>query len=512
MQVFPLNNGGEDRNNQKMFIARNILGHRFHKDQNMMEYLIEFLLIFTSEKNNDKNDGKMKFHDSDDKKLQYTFDPKMGLRRFIFYDKTNKKDSVKLDENAYNELMDILAQRMDSIESKKKEEYLAGIQDLFHGYACVVKNRYWGAQALLPICPEFVLCESNPSTNARLELQNKIENINSDTDEKTISKLCIDIEKKFDCNRHNYLARGGEIYYLHLLQGLKGHSDKKELLEKLLTNMLTDGTKKISNMARFIQNTWLEEKEIDPKTLAVTLSMGYIPIDAYVKCEENSINELINYLSNNIHPVMRVEILAQGIMLQVMRMMTYAISERLHKKNEPWIIDMCATDNDVVKKISENSFRRIEEDFLSAISLEADALYENKPLAKDINDAKDRSITIFRGKGKEIGVVIPFTGASERFSLSEDIIRFLILSCLAPGEKLTFDMFLERLYQHYNMVIGPIQYRKLVELNIGLEANYINNFTNNMDAFSTFLKNAGFLRELSDATSIVYNPYSKVEV
>lgn len=38
---------------------------------------------------------------------------------------------------------------------------------MFHGYAAVVRNRFWGAQTLLPICPEFVLCGVDPTEKNR---------------------------------------------------------------------------------------------------------------------------------------------------------------------------------------------------------------------------------------------------------------------------------------------------------------------------------------------------------
>ena len=45
-----------------------------------------------------------------------------------------------------------------------------------------------------------------------------------------------------------------------------------------------------------------------------------------------------------------------------------------------------------------------------------------------------------------------------------------------------------------------------------LKENLTNSFNENVIAFSSFLKATGFLRELSDATSIVINPYTRVSV
>ena len=79
---------------------------------------------------------------------------------------------------------------------------------------------------------------------------------------------------------------------------------------------------------------------------------------------------------------------------------------------------------------------------------------------------------------------------------------------LKPGEKMTFDMFLSKLYYRYRIVIGPAEYKKMVKT-----GNYslANSFMENKVAFQEFLKATGFLHELSDATSIVVNPYDEVK-
>ena len=64
--------------------------------------------------------------------------------------------------------------------------------------------------------------------------------------------------------------------------------------------------------------------------------------------------------------------------------------------------------------------------------------------------------------------------------------------------------------KHYNIIIGPEEYRKYIDSASKLEASLTNSFAENQDAFQAFLKATGFLRELSDATSIVVNPYSNV--
>ena len=118
---------------------------------------------------------------------------------------------------------------------------------------------------------------------------------------------------------------------------------------------------------------------------------------------------------------------------------------------------------------------------------------------------------MFKGRGKELQCVIPSRGPYERFSLSEDIIRFLTLSIVPPGGKLDMDAFLAELYRRYRLVIGPKEYAECARRS-GLDAELTAAFQHNRDAFQDFLKAVGFLRDLSDATSIVANPYERVNL
>ena len=63
----------------------------------------------------------------------------------------------------------------------------------------------------------------------------------------------------------------------------------------------------------------------------------------------------------------------------------------------------------------------------------------------------------------------------------------------------------------YRIIIGPTQYKKLSGDDYILDAALANSFSANVEAFQDFLKATGFLKELSDATSIVVNPYEELK-
>ena len=488
-----------DRMKDKKIVASALFGNRFKSDQTLYEYLIEFLLVFTSAKNSDLQQGKMMFHNTTiEKNLSYWVEPRMALRRFIFYDKSRKKGTIKADEEAYQKMITILNSKMEGISDEKKKEYIESIQDLFHGYAVVIKKRFWGAQALLPICPEFMMCGCDPSEQKRRD------SVKWDSDP-------ITVDTKFSFDKRNFLARGGEIYYLHILQGLEENADKRAVLEFLLNDLVKVQCKKISKMASFVQESWEQEMGFEKSELCQQMRLSFIPENAYKECENYSIDELINFLSCKIHPINRMEILAKGIMLQIMRMMAWRVSNYLGIKKRKWIIDMKGNSKDIIKKIAAESYSNIEADFMTALNKIARALdIKEENLITAVQKAKKDSLDIFRAKGKEIQCIIPNKGAFERFTLSEDVIRFLVLALIAPQEKVTFNMFLDRLYIHYGIVIGPNEYRKSLDEDYLLDISLTSSFAENESAFQNFLKETGFLRELSDATSIVVNPYMNI--
>lgn len=500
MNTFPKGmNDDYQRMEKGKIISSMLFGNRFKADQTLYEYLIEFLLVYSSAKDSDLETGKMQFHDVlIERKLSYWVEPRMALRRFIFYDKARKNGAIKADEKAYQEMIKILKNKMDGMSEDEKTEYIESIQDLFHGYAVVIKKRFWGAQALLPICPEFMLCGCDPTEKKRRDY------VDWDNDPETVDTL-------FSFDKRNFLARGGELYYLHLLQGLQDNPEKKKVLETLLNDLIGVQCEKISKMASFVQNSWEEEMHFDKSELAQQLRLSYIPENAYLECESASIDELINYLSCKMHPINRMEILAKGVMLQIMRMMASRVANYLGVEKRKWIIDMKAASNDTVKKIAADSYSNLESDFMTALNKMArEAQCSEEEMMMQVQKAKKDSLDIFRAKGKEMQCIIPSKGAFERFSLSEDIIRFLVLSLIVPEEKMTLNMFLEKLYDHYGMVIGPNEYRKSLEGDAAIDISLASSFAENETAFQNFLKETGFLRELSDATSIVTNPYASI--
>lgn len=478
-----------------------IYGNRFHADQTLVEYLIEFLLVFCSAKNKD-GEGKLQFHDPDCKdELKYWVEPRIGLKRFIFLDKNKKNDAAAIDKMAYQELMSALSNKIEDADEEEKIEFLESLQDLFHGYAVVLRKRTWCAQAMLPICPEVVFCEAMPKRKERAAIV--WADAKNDPSQKS------NIDDLFDFDKRNFLARGGELYYLHILQGLQNNPQKKSDLESLLKTLLLKQGKKMSEIASFIQTTWEETMDYEHSPNH-ELRLAYIPEAAYKDVAGDSVDELINFLSCKMHSIKKIELLAKGVMLQVLRMLSVATTNYLGENRECWVIDMKGMTEKIVKKIASSCFHKVEDSFVTALGQQSIQISSSdiEQRMQEVRKARRHSLDIFRSKGKELQCIIPTSGPYERISLPEDSIRFLVLAIIKPGEKMTLDMFLEALYKRYRIVIGPMEYKKMAAEQ---DNSLANSFVENKLAFQDFLKATGFLHELSDATSIVVNPYEDIE-
>lgn len=504
-KYFP--DGAELTGRSKTLLAE-MYGNRFKVDQTLYEYLIEFLLVFCSSKNvaDESSDGKFRFHDLDsEKELEYRVEPRMGLKRFIFFDKEKKSENIEIDKNAYERLKDILINSFEDMEEENADRCIEGLQDLFHGYAVVIKKRSWCAQVMLPICPEVVFCEAMPETRERRKLSVEILN---DTEIEERKK----VDAGFVFNKRNFLARGGEIYYLHILQGMQADSMKKQKLERLLSYLLCIQGKKVSTVASFIQNAWEQDMGFSGE-LTENFRLSCIPKNAYVDIAGFTVEEMINFLSCDMQQIKKIELMAKGVMLQIMRMLFKRTVNYVGDEEATWIVDMGGTSANIIKKIAARGFKRIEEDFAAAlnnISYEWKSDIDERTRVDKVREARRNSLDIFRAKGKELQCIIPVSGPYERFTLSEDCVRFLVLALIKPREKMTYDMFLHKLYESYRIVIGPMEYQRIYksENDVSLTSPFIEN----SNAFQSFLKATGFLRELSDATSIVENPYESVKL
>ena len=493
---------------RKKYPLQSILfGHRIQPSQTKYEYLIEFFQVAIADKAKEKggqvfsSNSIFPIEEAPDGSFVYMPKVRIGLKRFIFFPRSKIDGKAKVDDDAYRACVKVIEDHMSGGSSIEKQNSITVIQNLLRGFSAVNQSRSWFDQNVLPICPEVVLPEGMgvKSWRQKLSFSTAVDNT--------------DLDGKFDYHKYTYMCRGGEVYFLHLMNALTQQPEKKAMLEYRLKKLITSFPQ-FSSLCNFVQGSW---ESYYPSARALNTDqpevkeLGAIP-QTFEKRNRYTLSELENFLNSKAHPFEKMEMLANGMILQIMRMMYLAASTE--GESNCWVVDVNCSgfENPEVKKLAISAFKHNEEVISTYLywgfEKYKDLLSETNE-QKIIKDAANDSYRLFRKLGKMIGVVIPNTGKGMRFSISEDIIKFLVLSIIPPKHMLTLDTFINELYEHFGMIIGPEQYKVEMVRGSVAEVGDFSFLEANVDAFAQKLKDCGFLRDLSDATSIVENPYEE---
>ena len=246
-EIFPnieLNNNIKQENLQIQ-----LYGKRIRTDQTVPEYLLEFLLTFIGEYRCE--DGKIstgfdKFRI--DAQTKYTVNPNIAFKRFVFFENSKLENRYDVDRDAYEELKDLLKVRIKS-STHSENDILDIVQELFYGFSAVTKNRGWFAQSLMPICREVMFPEAMGKSTTRKGM-NYTDSVKMNNQNKKIL-----VDSNFEFKEYNFMARGGEVYYLHLMQYLVNDCEMKYRLQKKLFELI-DSYPEIRILSEWINNTW----------------------------------------------------------------------------------------------------------------------------------------------------------------------------------------------------------------------------------------------------------------
>lgn len=525
LEIFPdklvfSKDDGDQVQNQNLQIQ--VYGRRITKDQTLYEYLIEFLLLFIGEHNGKSGLEKIENYDS---RLRYKYNSNIALKRFIFLESSKKENRFKIDEDANELLCEELKKNIEAY-GIKEDDVITILRELYGGFTAFSGDRGWFAKALLPICKETIFPEAMGKSNIRSEI-----------DLFDGQFINIDVDKKFEFNEHNFMARGGEVYFLHVLQGLKeirdlkGKEEEQRLKNELniKVEQLINSFPQLSLISGWIQGSWeniLERnlgQDYKENVGKINSSCKWISCD-YRKRSKFTVQELNNILSVDINEFEKFEIISLGIVMQILRMMTEAASIVATDRsfNHPiWMTHVNSSNDDKkVKKISSDAYKDIEEFMIIAVAkmlenieeIKKNKFRKKKDLSQTslLNEAYNDSHKLLRKLGKDIGLIVPIKGDNMRFALNDNIVKFLVLSHVEPDKKITLDSFLRKIYDSFGLVIGPKEYDEhLRKIGKSIDTSFLQY---NLEEFQQLLRKNGFLRELSDATSIVVNPYGKIEV
>jgi len=480
-------------------LQSHLFGHRLKPGQTKYEYLIEFLQVAISPKENSRTLKPYECMFPIERNgiqdiLTYFPESRMGLKRFIFFPKSKLDGKAAIDKAAYEECAKVLENHVEGGTESSQKSSIAVIRNLLDGFSAVNQNRSWFAQNMLPICPEVILPEGMGVKSWRKGMEFQIGDPN--------------VDYKFDFHKYTYMCRGGEIYYLHLLNAVNEYPQYATNIESQLKNMI-ESFPQFTYLCNYVQHSWNEHMFVTPEERKFSKDLGAIPC-SFSKRNEYTLSELNNFLSSKSHPFEKMEILANGIIIQMLRMMYVAATTET--ESNCWIIDVNWKGyvNSEIKKTATIGFKHNEEVLCKYLYRGLEGLRDELAISDDqkaIQDAADDSYRLFRKLGKTIGIIIPASGSGMRFSLSEDVIKFLVLAIIPAQNMITLDEFVELLYTHFGMVIGPNQYRAEMEKGSAKAIGDLSFFELNKTAFAQKLKECGFLRDLSDAISIVENPY-----
>lgn len=509
MERFPNSTNSKSDNNA----AIKLFGRRFYKDQTPVEYLAEFLLVFASSK---VVDGSNKYQfpqiASGTTDIKYWPHDRLPLKFFSFFASSKLETRYEVHSDEFRSAIKAMKSQINAGSEQKCDLTVRLLQSLFSGFVGVAKNRTWATQAFLPASDCLLAREIDWRHTQAIK--------NKPTD--WVSTL-----QYFDSNTHNFMARGGELIYLQLLNlfshfnsqeiaAIKSNKSYKHLTDDLhwkdeietnLKEMLSKVENHIGGLASFIEECWKDFRltpEIKPS------SLGWVPKDTATEAYLLA-SEIGNIASSSHGSLQKVEFLQNLCCLHVLRTLCCR-ARRLGAddgetdgfiSNYTWIV--CARDSETAgegRKLAIEGYQKIEQMLYRVLRIP-----QFKSASANFTPAQgdDHVYKLFRKLGKEIGLLSPKTGKSIRFVLPNSIIRLLVAALIKPGERIRLSEFYSRIFAHYGIAIRSAELS--VALNWLGNPNSVVAMAQNTSWFEEELQRGGFLITLSDAVSIVWNRY-----
>ena len=531
-ETFPYN--ACDEKSYKSNPAIQLFGNRLYIDQTSTEFLVEFLLIVASEKQVDPHrflsplppyDLLIKWHDS---VLKYAPKARLNLKLFSFLGSSRLDSRHVTHRQHHQELLKTMISKISISGSGSKEDVIRTLENLFLGFQGAGGGRTWCAQSFLPVSPGLLAGETIwNETTARKTPPNHWSNV---TDS---------LSTYLTMNKHRFLARGGEVLYLQLCNALRQPSETiqrwvKESgvtfdineqnpewlhteLERELNGLMTRCPATVTDIANFIDSGI--ERETSDKTDGTQdaprlVTAGWCPAESWQEGYLFAV-DLLRLCKSNLDVVDRLYLLESACSMHVLRSLAmqsvrYITSE--HPAQWPgYRLAVSAPEekNTAIKRISHHTAKAMEKQVFQAIRSDCvDLPQGEKEPEKSLKEADRRYAgKLFVGLAKRIGLIVPRRGAGARFVLNEQLLRFLVMTTVPVGGRITFDTF-----------------KKLVELRHGLvfDADGFSRASQWVDGTGVYLpadtdawlkemlEAAGLLIHLSDSCALVENPAGNI--
>jgi len=523
--------------------AIQLFGRRFFADQTVAELLIELFLIATSAKKIGTNAVSEFLPLPDLAQLQnwppnetLKYEPKvrLNLKLFAFLGASKLETRHETHMQHYQTLLRSL-ERPDKLSissSMDPDEVLKTLENLFLGLQSVGGQRTWCAQAFLPISKSMIAAET---------LWNETEAERSGV--QTWSDITGEFLQFFSCNKHRFLARGGELLYLQLCNALRQNprsiqvwlddagigctpeeSDTASLhksLQEAFVAVFDACPETVGKLATFLDSGIESEtalntdftREGNPRTV----SCGWCPEEGWREGAIFAV-ELLRICQALIDPIERIELLEIACALQLLRSLCaqsarYGRDARVQSEVAgPLLYTWALSDpdgrNTVTKQISRRNLNALQRMIYEAIR---NPVVRRGQTDRDYKEADTRyGHKLFLTVAKRIGLVVPKRGAGARFVLNDKLLRCMVLGTIRPGARVTYESFKGLLVAHYGLAIDAAAIGRSCIWTGTAELSTLGGMTDSW--LMEMLDASGMLIRLSDSFSLVVNPFGVEDI
>ncbi len=516
--------------------AVQLFGRRFFSDQTVLEYLVEFLLVGHSKKKLSDRHGPFNtffppweyLKDWTSEELLYLPPLRLCLKLFAFLGSSKLETRHVSHREQYHNLLKCIEQKIRTDGTIEKDDILRTLENLFLGFQGAGFDRTWCAQTFLPISSSL-LGQEIIWNESEVKRQNS---------ELSWHDLVYRFKKYFSVSRHRFLARGGELLYLQVCNALRfpgpdltefcrnfslrpEESDPKALHEALEQHVwqITGQTPRV-----FDQIAELIDKADGFTTQELEALKGEDDWVACGWCPEESrpegylfAVELLRLCRAALDPVERIELLSIGCALQVLRSLCaqsvrYAVLSEESRTfggglGYAWIISDPEGKERRLKHLSQRNLQVVQRIIYQALRHEEIRKGAKENLYREADTRYGHKL--FLSLAKKIGFVVPQRGPGARFVFDDKILRYLVFALVPPGHRVTYDEFRAALYAHYGIAIEGPELERAVAWSelppLGSAAVHTGKW------LSERLRASGFLVHLSDACSLVHNPFGGAE-
>ncbi len=354
--------------------AIQLYGRRFYKDQTPVEYLAEFLLVFASPKGLAGKGVKANTYTftigQDQESAIYWPEDRVALKLFAFFPTSKFDTRHDTHQKAYGQALADLANHIDG-PADETDETIRLLQSLLGGFVGVAKNRTWATYSFLPATHRL--------------LARELDWLHSKASKDHNLSSWSEARQYFATDRHNFMARGGEMLFLQLAhlfnndttplssmqrEGRYGHVTSLGLeelrvgVEAALLNLLENAVLPLDQIAHFVENALSDFCLYDcPKHAA----LGWVPTATLTEAHLFAF-ELRNIALSALADLEKLELLEVLCCMQVLRTLCFQATRADGRQSNAnfiggygWITaNPEAPPGAPTRKLAQASFERVE--------------------------------------------------------------------------------------------------------------------------------------------------------